>query len=80
MRTEDRLRRFLSERLQVDVTPVTDDFPLIENGVIDSLGIFEIVQYIEDEFSVTIEDEDLVVDNFGTLGDMARLIGARTPT
>lgn len=80
MKTEDRLRRFLSEQLRVDVTPVTDDFPLIENAVIDSLGIFEIVQFIEEEFGVTVEDEDLVIDNFGTIADIAQLIGARQPT
>ena len=77
MRTEDRLQRFLRDELHIEMAGVGDDYPLIENGLIDSLAIFELVRFIEDDFGVVVEDEDLVVDNFGTIADMARLIGAR---
>jgi acyl carrier protein len=51
-----------------------DDVQLFEARVIDSLGIFSLVSFIENEFDVEIDDEELVPDNFGSIGVMARFI------
>lgn len=78
MTVQDRLRTFLRDELgAADAGGLADDFPLIENGVIDSLGILEVVQFIEREFGVEVADEDLVLDNFGTLDSIARLVGSK---
>lgn len=78
MTVQDRLRAFLSDELGATASgPLTNDFPLIENGLIDSLGILEVVQFIEREFGVEVADEDLVLDNFGTLDSIARLVSSK---
>lgn len=81
MTTEDRLRAFITRDLNAGQRPseLPDDLPLIENSVIDSLGIFEMVQFIEREFGVAVDDEDLVLENFGTIRDIARLVGSKQP-
>ena len=38
--------------------------PLLENGLLDSLGILEIVAFLEQEFRITITDEELLPENF----------------
>jgi acyl carrier protein len=50
---------------------------LVESGVIDSLGIMKLVDYIEREFRVKIGDEDLVPENFETLDDITKLLAAK---
>ena len=40
---------------------------LLENGIVDSLGILELVAFIEQEFGVTITDEELLPENFQTV-------------
>jgi acyl carrier protein len=79
MRTEDRLRRFIIDELNWNGRPdeLTDSFPLIENGAVDSLGIFRMVSYIEDEFDVEILDEELVPQHFGTIGGVAHLVDGK---
>lgn len=78
MTVEGSLRRFIRDELGVTTTvELTDDFPLIENGVIDSLGILEVVQFIEREFGVEVDDEDLVLDSFGTIARITLLVGAK---
>lgn len=79
MTTEEKLRGFIVDELQYDGSPaeLADDYPLIDNNVIDSLGIYQIVTYIEGEFGVEILDEELVPDHFGTIADMAHLIGTK---
>jgi len=39
-----------------------DDDSLLESGVVDSFGILEIVGFLEKNFHITIEDEELVPD------------------
>lgn len=79
MTTEQRIRTFIQDDLNKgrDKGELTDDYPLIENGVIDSLGIFEMVQFLEREMGVAVEDEDLLLENFGTISDIARLVEAK---
>ena len=55
-------------------TNLPDDLPLIERSVLDSLGLFQLVGYLESEFGVEILDEELIPQNFGTITDIARLV------
>jgi acyl carrier protein len=45
--------------------------------VLDSLGLFQLVGYLESEFDVEIDDEELVPGNFGTIEDIAKLVEAK---
>ncbi len=73
---EDKIRGFILEEFPFDGagTGLADDFPLLERQVIDSLGLFHLVGYLESEFGVEILDEELVPQNFGTIGDITRLV------
>ncbi|HVM01463.1 MAG TPA: acyl carrier protein [Acidimicrobiales bacterium] len=78
MTNEDRVRNFIRTDLGAGASvELSDDYPLIENAVIDSLGIFEMVRFIESEFDVEVDDEDLLLDNFATIADIARLVDAK---
>jgi acyl carrier protein len=46
---------------------VGNDDPLLENGIVDSLGVLDIVSFIESEFGVSAVDDDLVPENFQTI-------------
>ena len=76
MRPEDKLREFIIASLEWDRpdAELTDDFPLIEGEVLDSMGIFQIISFIEEEFGTEVADSDLVVENFATISDIARLV------
>jgi len=57
---------------------LTDDYPLLQNGLIDSLGIAELVEFIENEFGIQLELNELVHENFGSVGSIAALIRSKT--
>lgn len=73
---EQRLRNFIISELSWNgsAQKLTDDYPLIEGGVIDSLGIFQLVSFVESDFGMEVDDEELVPENFGTIGAIARLV------
>ena len=80
MTVEDRVRQFIIDRLSWDGDPaaLSDDYDLLSNDVLDSLGIEELLAFIEDELGVEIDDDVVVGTNFQTLraiGDLVRSKG-----
>src|SRR5205823_14063747 len=47
---------------------------LFRDGYVDSLGVVELLAFINDDFGVEVPDEALVPDNFETIDDIARVI------
>lgn len=77
MTIEDKVRGFIIEELNLDLPaePAPEEFQLMD--LVDSVGLFELVSFIEDEFGVDIDSAELTPDHFGTLGSIARLIGSK---
>ena len=59
------------------VEPVTPDYPIIEGGLVDSLGLFKVIAFIEERYPVRIPPEEILFENFATINDIVRLIEAR---
>jgi acyl carrier protein len=79
MSIEERLRTFIVENIRDGWVPeaVTDDLPLIERGVIDSLGVFQLLAVLEEEFGVEVADDELVMEHFGTVRAIANLVRSK---
>jgi len=50
------------------------DESLLDNGLVDSTGILEVVSFIEETFSISIEDEEMVPDNLDSVNKIASFI------
>jgi acyl carrier protein len=50
------------------------DLPLVQSGLVDSTGILEIVTFLESEFDVYTSDEELAIDNFGSIATIAQFV------
>ena len=57
--------------------PIAADAALLEGGVVDSAGFFALLSFITERFGVKFDDEELVADNFRSLGAIARRIAER---
>lgn len=51
-----------------------DTDPLLESGLIDSMGVLDLVAFIETEFKVTVDDEELIPDNFQNIARIAAFV------
>lgn len=60
--------------------PLRDDSALIQEGIIDSLGIFVLVAFIEKQFGIKVAPEDVVIENFATIAAIKSLVVARLPS
>lgn len=51
---------------------------LLESGLIDSLGVLDVVAFIEREYSTIVEEEELSPENFQTIDRIAAFIRSKT--
>ena len=51
------------------------DQSLLETGIVDSTGILELVNYLEETYSISIDDEELVPDNLDSVNKIAAYVG-----
>ncbi|MCG6155286.1 acyl carrier protein [Rubinisphaera margarita] len=51
--------------------------PLLQNGVIDSLGTLDVVAFLEEEFHIVIDDDDLVAEHFESISTIANLVASK---
>lgn len=50
------------------------DDSLLEQGLIDSTGVLELVSFIENKFEIKVEDDDLVPDNLDSINRLIAFI------
>jgi acyl carrier protein len=47
---------------------------LLENGIIDSLGVLDLVSFMEETFAIAVMDEELLPENFQTIERLTAFI------
>ena len=65
------VKEFMHER---DQNLLASDTPLIEEGIIDSMGLMKLVNFIENTFGIEINEEDLDIENFRAVDAIATFI------
>jgi acyl carrier protein len=50
---------------------------LLESGIIDSLGILDLVAFVEKEFGIAVSDEDLLPENFNSVEHLTAFVQNR---
>ena len=69
------LQRFLIDELAADPADVErPDAELVEEDIIDSLGIFTMVDFLEAHFSIAIDPTDITIENFSTIRAIDALV------
>ena len=69
-----RIRGYLPKNNAGDLDDLQD---LFESGILDSAGLVSFTAEIEREFQISIRDEDLLPENFRSIGAMAAYIRSR---
>ncbi len=74
--TQSRIKTFLSRFLGNH--ELYEDEDIFATGFVNSMFAMQLVLFIEQEFQVTIENEDLDFDNFRTINAIVRLLDRKT--
>lgn len=70
------LQKYIKETFLVPagMAEIGADDPLLESGIIDSMGILQFVGFIESEFGIEVDDEEIVPENFETIAQVAKFV------
>jgi acyl carrier protein len=53
---------------------INENISLYENGIVDSTGVLEVVDFLEEKFGIKIEDDELVPDNLDSIKKMSKFV------
>jgi acyl carrier protein len=57
--------------------PIDEHTDLLLSGIVDSLGVFRIVQWLEERTGITVEPVDVTLENFQSVAAVVRFVAAR---
>ena len=58
--------------------PYRDDASFLNEGIIDSANVMELILFVEEKFGVEVADEDIVPDNFDSVAQIAAYVRRKT--
>jgi len=80
MEIEAPIRQFIASQLLYSSEGFThsDDASLLREGIIDSLGVVELVEFLQSKFGVKVEQAEVRPDNFDSVAKMAAYVRRKT--
>jgi acyl carrier protein len=79
MLARESIRKYIAQHMlfSEDGYPYSDDTSFLEEGVIDSLGFMELVTFVRQNFSIEVDSQDLVPENFDSITKLTRYINSK---
>jgi len=76
---EQEIRTFLVENFSLggDINRLPGDRSLTERGIIDSVGIVEVLTFLETQYDISINDDETVPENIDTIDNMVRFVATK---
>ncbi len=77
--TADVIRDYIRQQFPLArQKEIRDDDSLLEEGLIDSLGVLEVVAFLESQFNILLSDEEMLSDNFETISTLSAFVDSKT--
>ena len=76
----NKIRAFIFENFLFDEKDdaLQNDTSFLEQGIIDSTGVLELVEWLEEEFDMTVDDEELIPENLDSVNLLSAYIAGKT--
>ena len=75
---EQRVRKFLRETYPVaNETELSSEQSLLDSGVLDSIGVLNLMTWLEREFDIYVEDHEVIPENIDGIGSLVRYVESK---
>ena len=80
MSVHDEIRQFIIDNFLMgqDSDSLKDDSSFLEEGVIDSTGVLELVGFLEENYEIKVEDEELIPENLDSIKNICAYLELKT--
>lgn len=81
-KVKEEVVQFLKENFYFNIETFTlnEDDSFMEKGIIDSTGILELIEFLEEKYSIYIEDDELTPENLDSLNRVEVFIARKVHT
>ena len=78
MDIKEQIRAFVTSNFYVaDPTSLEDSASLLDQGIIDSTGVLEVIFFIEETFGIKVEDSEMLPDNLDSIERIANFVAGK---
>ncbi len=79
MSESEAVRSFILENYLFtdDESALSNDDSFLEMGILDSTGMLEVIYFLEDDFSIKIDDEEMIPENLDSVNNIVKFIGKK---
>ncbi|MDH4222240.1 MAG: acyl carrier protein [candidate division Zixibacteria bacterium] len=79
MQIEEKVRTFIQDNFLLGDKNrvIKEDESFLQNGIIDSTGVLELVNFIEETYNIKVEDEELVPENLDSIKNLIAYISRK---
>jgi acyl carrier protein len=79
MAIEEQIKEFIARNLIFSNNgyPYSEEDSFLAQGIIDSIGIMELVAFVEDNFKISIEDREITPKNFDSVARLAGYVRSK---
>jgi acyl carrier protein len=76
MSIEQKVRAYMLDNYLFtdDQSALNNSDSFLNKGIIDSTGILEVIYFLEEEFSIHVEDEEMVPENFDSVNNIVKYV------
>ncbi len=71
---QEELLDFITQNFMIDREDIDINKSMIDEGIIDSFGLIEIATFIEEEYSLLVDEDDMIRENFGSVVKIVNFI------
>jgi acyl carrier protein len=65
------IKGFINDNFFGDHGEIKEEASFLENGIIDSTGILELIAFLEEKFGISVDDDEIVPENMDSLKNVA---------
>ena len=74
---KDKIREYIVKSTLANVESISDDTLIFDSGLLDSMGLLFLIEFLKEEFDITTNDDELIVENFESINNIVGFIESK---
>tara|TARA_R110000822_G_scaffold310505_1_gene443558 strand:+ start:6560 stop:6808 length:249 start_codon:yes stop_codon:yes gene_type:complete len=72
--TKSKIKNYIINATLSDNKSIADDTLIFETGLLDSMGLLFLIEFLKEEFNVEVSDDELLPENFESVNSIIKFI------
>lgn len=71
---QDLIKQYIAKATFSETDVIQNDTKIFEQGLLDSMGLLLLIDFIKEKFTIEVKDDELLIDNFESVDNIASFI------